>query len=87
MRQSVRFTHQDVYDHLNDNWQAMGFDSFSSAVDFALALAFGKWQELGFADEEEGREYLAAFARREVIRPPHLRHDQGTLPLTADCAA
>ncbi|MER5322255.1 hypothetical protein [Streptosporangium roseum] len=84
----MRFTHQDVYDHLNDNWQAMGFDSFSSAVDFALALAFGKWQELGFRTPEAGREYLAAFARREVVRPPHVRRGQEELPLTTkDVAA
>lgn len=87
VRQSVRFTHQDVYDHLNGNWQQMGFDSFSAAVDFALALAFGKWRELGFGTEKEGREYLAAFARREVIRPPRLRLGQEALPLATDCAA
>ncbi|GHE31244.1 hypothetical protein GCM10017673_37460 [Streptosporangium violaceochromogenes] len=86
VRQSVRFTHEDVYAYLHDNWKDMGFDSFSSAVDFALALAFGKWRELGFATQAEGRKYLAAFARREVVQPPRSRPGQETLPLAGRAA-
>uniref|UniRef100_UPI003F49ACCA hypothetical protein n=1 Tax=Streptosporangium sp. CA-235898 TaxID=3240073 RepID=UPI003F49ACCA len=84
-RQSVRFTHDDIYQRAQNTWKILGFDSFSSLMDFTVAIALGKWKEFHFDSEQESRDYLAALGRGELIPPPHLRHDQ--LPLTQDCAA
>ncbi|WP_433542047.1 hypothetical protein ACQP10_38490 (plasmid) [Streptosporangium sandarakinum] len=84
----MRFTHEDIYQRAQNTWQVLGFDSFSSYVDFTLALALGKWREFGFSSEEAGRDYLAALGRGELVSPPHLRHAQAAmLPLAEDCAA
>ncbi|MFB9888567.1 hypothetical protein [Planobispora takensis] len=70
IRHSVRFMHEDVYQHALETWKELGFDSFSTYVDFTFSLAHGKWRELGFRSPEEGAEYLMALSRGSKVKPP-----------------
>ncbi|MEU4331342.1 hypothetical protein [Nonomuraea dietziae] len=85
VRHSVRFKHLDVYEEAQELWEQLGFDSFSTYVDFTFSLAHGKWQEFGFKTADEAADYLLSLARGARVRPPHLR-GQEMLPLTVTAA-
>ncbi|SDI56402.1 hypothetical protein SAMN05421505_17012 [Sinosporangium album] len=82
VRHSIRFGHPDVYQHALEVWEKLGFDSFSSYVDFTFSLVHGKWREFGFPNADAAADYLLAIGRGETIPPPHLRPcQQDALPL------